>query len=169
MVITLSIIFIIAIYTYIKLYNSHPYFLLDKNGVIKKEHRTRFYHSFIDLNPNDFNDLKSIHNSYFPNGSFEKSYNSSDGLKNSLFIYTSIKFNTFPNGQPCDLVFPVKFVICKIRSSPETYVMYLLDKCQIGNNILTGDFFKGSLSDLKNNFKSWEKKQFDFLKKNNQI
>ena len=53
MTIVISISLIIAFIIYLKLYNSHPYFLLDKDGVIKKEHRRTFCHSFIHLDPND--------------------------------------------------------------------------------------------------------------------
>ena len=169
MTIFISISLIIALIIYLKLYNSHPYFLLDKNGVIKKEHRRTFCHSFIHLDPNDFNDLKSIHHSYFPNGSYETRYYSSDGLNNTLFIETSIEFNTYPNGQPCDLVFPVNFVIRKLNDSPETYIMYLSERCGIRDMTLKGDFYKGSLSNLKKHFELWEKKQKEFLKKNHHI
>lgn len=143
--------------------------MLDKDGVIKKEHRKSFCHPFIYLDPNDFNEFKSIHHSYFPNGSFETRYHSSDGLSNTLIIETSIRFDTFPNGQPCDLVFPVKFVVRKVKDSPETYYMYLFEKCNIGDSVLKGEFFKGSISNLQVHFEKWEKKQLNFLKVNNQI
>lgn len=169
MTIIISIALIVALLIYIKLYNSHPYFLLDKDGVIKKEHRRTFSHPFVHLDPNDFKDLESIHHSYFPNGSFETRYYSSDGINNTLFVETSIKCNTFPNGQPYDLVFPVNFVIQKLNESKETYIMYLSQKCSIKDITLKGDFYKGSLSNLKHHFELWEKKQKDFLEKKNLI
>ena len=60
-------------------------------------------------------------------------------------------------------------MIRKLNDSPEIYIMYLSERCGIGDMTLKGDFYKGSLSNLKNHFELWEKKQKEFLKKNSYI
>ena len=47
--------------------------------------------------------------------------------------------------------------------------MYLSERCGIRDMTPKGDFYKGSLSNLKKHFELWEKKQKEFLKKNHHI
>lgn len=154
------------------MYNSHPYFFLDKNGVIKRERKDLFFQSFIHINKSDFDELKKIHSSYFPRGSCEVHQqviydgNTPKYKGNTIHVYTSIKCDYYPNGAPTNLIFPISFMIQKIKEEPDIYVMFLTETSSIGNITLKGDFFKGTYEDLKSHFHTWERKQLNFLQEN---
>lgn len=166
------IIFLVILYTYLKIYNSHPYFFLDKNGVIKRERQNLFFQDFLDIKKSDFDELKRIHLSYFPDGSCEihqpvTYYGNTPKYKgNTIYIYTSIKCDYYPSGAPTNLTFPISFIIQKIEQEPDIYVMFLTETSSIGNITLKGEFFKGTFEDLKFHFHRWERKQLNFLQKN---
>lgn len=156
MEIILIIIVSVALYIYLKMYNSHPFFLLDKNGVVKKNYQKKFWSSSITINPKDFLEFEKIHKKYFPQGSLNllKSHSSID---NTLLIDTTVSN---------ELYFPISFIVRKIEESPEHYYMYLFeDPIAYEGNILRGKLYEGSLPVLKENFESWTQKQLEYLKK----
>lgn len=150
MEIIITIILAIATVIYLKMYNSHPFFLLDKNGVVKQEFKTKFSLSYITINPKDFGNFEKIHSKYFPNGTC-RILKSSLMSQNSLFIEITLKDENS---------LPITFIVRKIKESPDTYYMYLSENYFIDNRqcLLKGELFKGSISILEQCFESWEKK-----------
>lgn len=161
MEIAVTIILVIALFIYLKMYNSHSSFLLDKNGVVKKEFRTKFSSAYIEIKPDDFRDFPNIHKKYFPNGEC-KVNKSSACSNNTLYINTTVSDS---------LYFPVDFIVRKVKESPETYYMYLSNFSPLyinEGNYLKGQFYSGSISELKKHFESWEKRQLEFIKQHSQ-
>lgn len=155
MEIFITIILTIILIIYLKMYNSHPFFLLDKNGILKKEFNTKFALSYITINPEEFKNFEEIHKRYFPNGTCKISKTSYTSA-NTLYIDTS---------EGNEKYLPTSFIVRKVKESPDIYYMYLVENyISYEGKYSKGKVFQGSVSELEQEFKLWEKKQLAFLK-----